>query len=125
MGIYLPEVVALLMYCLVGALAAFGALCVLWACLGWLLPGGKGCALVCWGEPDEEIFARYKWLKEAGWLNIPLLMVAEASETAYPEVEICSGKDLLSRLEWERNRYHGTGNGDSSGRGQRRDFSEL
>ena len=115
----------MLIYCLLGALAAFGALCVLWACLGWLLPGGKGCALVCWGAPEEEIYIRYKWLKGAGWLDVPLLIITEAQGLVYPDAEICSGEELLSRLEWERNRYHGTGNGNSSGCGQRRDFSEL
>ena len=33
-------------YVLLGTLAAYGALSALWAALGWLLPGLRGCALV-------------------------------------------------------------------------------
>ena len=112
-------------YFVVGTLAAFGFFCVLWALLGWLLPGGKGSALVCYGTPDEEILNRSKWLKDMGLLDVPLLIVAEETEVTYPGTEICSREELLPRLERERNRYHGTGDGDHSGRHQRRGVSEL
>lgn len=112
-------------YFVIGMLAAFGALSAFWALLGWLLPGGKGSALVCYGMPDEEILTRSKWLRGAGLLNVPLLIVAEETGSSYPGTEICSGEELLSRLEWERNRFNGTGNGDHTGRHQRRGISEL
>ena len=109
---------------ILGMLAAFGAVCALWAGLGWLLPGCRGCALVCWGDPDEGMLARYRWLLGSGLLSCPLIVVAGTGESEN-SVEICSGKDLLSRLEMERKRFDGTGNGDHSGHHQRGGVPEL
>ncbi|MBO7252643.1 MAG: hypothetical protein J6V25_08445 [Oscillospiraceae bacterium] len=111
-------------YFVIGALAAFGAMSLLWAVLGWLLPGGKGCALVCWGMPDEGILSRYRWLYAMGLLRCPLLAVTE-QDAACPELEICTGQMLLHRLEWEREQVHGAGNGDHPRCDQRRGVSEL
>ena len=110
-------------YVVLGALAAFGLLSALWAALGWLLPSGKGCALVCRGEPDPGIVSRWKWLRGLGLLRCPLIAVD--AEQTNGEIEICAGEDLLARLEMERNQFHGTGNGDPAGRHQRRGISEL
>ena len=111
-------------YILLGALAAFGLLSAVWTALGWLLPSGKGCALVCVGTPDPGVVSRYRWLRGMGFLSCPLLAVTELPEQ--PEgIEICAGEELLSRLEMERNRFDGTGNGDRTGRHQRRGISEL
>ena len=115
----------MLTFFVVGTLAAFGALCALWAVLGWLLPSGKGSALVCYGTPDEGILTRSKWLRSLGLLNVPLIVVAEGAQGVPPEIEICAGDALLSRLELERKRFDGTGNGDPAGRGQRGGISEL
>ena len=113
-------------YILIGTLAAFGCFSVVWAVLGWLLPVGRGCALVCVGQPDEGVLSRYKWLRGAGLLHYPLLIVAEEEAGLQEaETEICSREDLLPRLEWERNQFNGTGNGDHTGRHQRRGISEL
>lgn len=112
-------------YFVLGTLAAFGLLCALWAAFGWLLPGLKGCALVCVGVPEPEILARSKWLREMGLLDVPLLIVADVGTEDVPETEICSREELLSRLEWERNRVHGTGNGDCTGHNQCCGLSEL
>lgn len=109
---------------ILGTLAAFGAFCAVWAALGWLLPLGRGCALVCWGQPEEDVLAGFRWLKGLGMLRCPLLIVAEEG-TGGPDTEICSGEVLLSRLEWERKRFDGTGNGDHSGHHQRGGVSEL
>lgn len=107
-------------------LAAFGVLCAMWAGLGWLLPSGRGCALVCYGYPDEGIRSRYRWLCALGLFSGPLIAVTE--DTGLPqgcETEICRPEAMLVRLEWERNRFDGTGNGDPTGRHQRRGISEL
>jgi hypothetical protein len=109
---------------ILGTLAAFGALCAVWTVLGWLLPGLKGCALVCMGTPEEEILTRYRLLQGMGLLDCPLLVVTDTEEER-TDIEICGGKDLLSRLEWERKRFDGTGNGDHSGHYQRGGVSEL
>jgi len=110
-------------YIIVGTLAAFGTLCAVLIALGRLLPAGEGCAVVCWGSPDEGILSRYHWLTGMGLLRCPLLAV-EAPECAGENIENCAGEDLLARLEWERNQF-GTGTGNPAGRGQRRGISEL
>ena len=99
---------------ILGLLAAFGALCALWAVLGWILPGLQGCALVCFGQPDTEIFAKYKCLRGLGLLDCPFLVISDEM-TEDPDMENCTGEALLSRLEMERKRFDGTGNGDHSG----------
>lgn len=109
---------------ILGTLAAFGLFCVVWTVFGWLLPGLKGCVLVCMGALEEETLARYKVLRGMGLLDCPLLVVAE-TESESTDVEICSGEELLSRLEWERKRFDGTGNGDHPGHHQRGGVSEL
>jgi hypothetical protein len=104
-------------YIILGLLAAFGLLSALWAAFGWLLPGDGGWVVVRYGIPRPEQLARIRWLKSMGVLSCPVLIVAEA-ETAEADTEICSGEALLSRLEWERNRFDGTGNGDYPGHHQ-------
>ena len=111
-------------YVLLGFFAAFGVFCMLWAVFGWLLPQGRGVVLVCCGMPDEGILCRYRWLKGAGLMTCPLLVVAEEGPES-DGLEICSGEELLSRLELERVKIDGTGNGDPPGRHQRRGISEL
>ena len=120
-----PEVVSLLWYFLVGTLAAFGVFCVLWVLLGWLIPVGKGCALVCWGEAGEETLAGFRWLRGLGLLHCPLIVVTEDCGESPEQTENCRPEQLLVRLEQERNRFDGTGNGDPTGRGQRRGISKL
>ena len=114
-------------YVFIGALAAFGLLSVLWAALGWLLPSGRGCVLVCVDEPDEGILSRYRWLRDMGLLQCPFLIVSD-KEYYYQHIcgsEWISPEDLLPRLEEERYASDGTGNGDSSGCCGRRGISEL
>ncbi len=114
-------------YVIVGVLAAFGLLACLWGLLGWLLPAGEGCVLVCAGQPDTGVLSRYRWLQEMGLLRVPMIIVSVdlPDDKQKCGMEICSPETLLSRLEQERKRVHGTGDGDPSGRGQRRGVSEL
>ncbi len=101
-----------------GAAAAFGLISVIWTLVGWLLPDGKGAAVVCWGQPDEGILIRVKWLQSLGLLRCPLLVVTDTEPFYYinkSTIEYCRGEELLSRLEQERIWVDGTGNGDSSG----------
>ena len=111
---------------LVGVLSAIGVLSIFWAALGWLLPGGQGCALVCPEEPDPGILSRYCWLRDVGFLRCPLLVLSDRKyDYRISGLEMISPEELPSRLQEERNRSNGTGNGDSSGRGERRGISEL
>ena len=93
-------------YVLLGALAAYGALSALWAAFGWLLPGLRGCALVCIGLPEEGARRRYRWLRGLGLLECPFLAVTE-EETE--DTEVCSREELLARLTREAERFGGTG----------------
>ena len=113
------------MYFVVGTLCAFGVLSALWAVLGWVLPRAEGCVLVCFGVPDAGALWRLRWLKSLGLLDCPMIAVGQPGEAEQPEMEICSREELVARLEWERNRFDGTGNGDHSGRNQRGGLSEL
>ena len=110
-----------------GAMAAFGAMSLLWAMLGWLLPGGRGAALVCVGVPDEGLLCRVKWLRSLGLLNLPLLMLAEnpGPGADREDMEYCTGEALLFRLERERMDGYGTGNGDPAGHRGSGGLSEL
>ena len=94
-----------------GVLAAFGALAVLWALFGFLLPGHRGLAMVylCRGR-EEAVVRRYIWLRDLGLLHGPLILV----DCALPEeerlclignrhgVEFCDLEALSARLEQER-----------------------
>ena len=102
-------------YVIIGALAAFGLVCALWAALGWLLPGSTGAALVCVvrpGRAEEAVIRRYRWLRDLGLLKGPLLLVrqgwegpeAEALLRRCPGIEFCEPEELASRLELERER---------------------
>ena len=112
-------------YVILGTLAAFGLLGILWAVFGVLLPGGKGCAVVCFGEPELELVAVFHWLRGLGILRCPLIAVMEEEDRHFDGVETCRPEQLLSRLTEERNRFDGAGNGDHPGRSQRRGISEL
>ena len=112
---------------ILGTLAAFGCLSLLWVLLGWLLPGGRGAALVCVGVPDVGVLSRVRWLHSLGLLQLPLLVVTEAEvpEAMWDGMEYCSGEGLLARLEQERMDGYGTGNGDPAGHRGCGGLSEL
>ena len=112
------------LYFVLGMLAAFGLLSILWVLFGGLLPGGKGCAVVFFGTPEPEIFTRFWWLRSLSFLNCPVIVVTENAKQM-KNVEICNEEELLPRLRQEYERYHGTGTGDPAGRSQRCGISEL
>lgn len=120
----------------VAVLAAFGMISVLWALLGWLLPGSREGLLLCHGYPgfsESAFFRRYLFLRDLGLLGSTLVVIDEG--LSEPErkmlarrgcgVELCPREKLPERLELERNRIDGTGNGNYSGRDQRGGISEL
>ena len=117
-------------YILLGTLAAIGLLSLIWVFLGALFPASRGGAFVCLDQPSEALVARYRWLREVGLVNGPMLIVSDAWEVngmqpAGCGIEVCSREELIARLEQERDRYDAAGNGDPSGRSERRDISEL
>lgn len=102
---------------ILGALAAWGVLCALWALLGWLLPGsGGGVVLLCLCRPRRSLegaILRHRWLRSLGLMRCPLLILGDplsAEEQAvyrkkYPGIEFCSLEELTARLEVERNQF--------------------
>lgn len=63
-------------YVLLGLLAAFGLLCILWALFGFLLPGCSRCAVVMLCKPEREapLLRRLLWLRELGVLRCGILL---------------------------------------------------
>ena len=57
--------------------AAFGVLCALWACLGFLLPGQKGAVTVycCHGQRVDALIRRQQWLRDMGLVSGRLIIV--------------------------------------------------
>lgn len=90
-------------YIIVGVLAAFGTVSALWAMLGWLLPAGKQGTLIFAGKADAGAFARrYLWLRGAGFLSCPLIVVepedCDEAWLAEKGIEICTLEELSFRL---------------------------
>jgi hypothetical protein len=63
-------------YVLLGLLAAFGLLCILWALFGFLLPGCSRCTIVLLCKPEREapLLRRLLWLRELGVLRCGILL---------------------------------------------------
>ena len=63
-------------YILLGTLAAFGLICVLWVLLGYLLPGSQKCTVVLLCEPKEELalLRRLLWIRELGLFRCGILL---------------------------------------------------
>ena len=74
-------------FVLMGALAAFGLVCALWAAAGWLLPGGRGAAAVCLCRPGLKELRTVRGLCRLG-----------------QGIEFCGLEELPARLERERKR---------------------
>ena len=88
--------------------AAFGLLCALWACLGFLLPGQKGAVMVyyCRGESVDALIRRHRWLRDMGFLSCRLMIVDGGMTEQQRQmlanqqgVEVCDSQSLLSRIE--------------------------
>lgn len=102
-------------FVLMGALAAFGLVCALWAAAGWLLPGGRGAAAVCLCRPGLKELRTVRGLcrlRELGLLRCPVLLVdcgltageREALCRLGQGIEFCGLEELPARLERERKR---------------------
>lgn len=108
---------------ILGALAAFGALCAVWLLMSHRLPGDReGVMIYCWRESGagRGFTARWRLQWDLGLVRGKLAVV----DLGMTEAD----KDFLAR--WGRNaeiweREDGTGTGDPSGRHRRRGISEL
>lgn len=64
------------LYVVAGMLAAFGALCAVWAVFGWMLPDSGGVLRYSPDKAEEAMrFAgRYLWLKGMGLIRCRLVI---------------------------------------------------
>ena len=105
----------MVIWIIVAVLAAFGALCAIWALFGFLLPGQRGAAVVCLcrdGAREEPLIRHCRWLQDLGLVRGPMLLIdggmTEENRARLEkwgrDIEICTMEELPSRLEQERNR---------------------
>lgn len=104
----------MVLYVVIGALAAFGLMCVMWIGSGLFLPRICAGAAVLAGPLDREAMdtaRRWIWLREMGLLYSPLLAV-KGTLTEVEEnwlychgFEICSREEVLSRLGIGENEF--------------------
>lgn len=99
-------------YFIVGALAAFGLICILWILYGCLLGKAVDGMLVCIcdGCREEDLLLRYSQLRGAGLLHCPFILAdsklspreQEILQRRHPGLEFCTLEQLVHRLETER-----------------------
>ncbi len=91
-------------YVMIGALAAFGALCVLWLLCGLLLPRPRGGRLVYFAsETNEElVLRRYFWLRDLGFLRCELVLVDSRIPPRRQSkiTEKCNSVRFYTRAQW-------------------------
>ncbi len=122
-------------YVIVGVLAAFGALCILWVLFGALLTRPRGDALVCFcGEGREErIIRRYRWLRDLGLVKCPLVLLDSGLPLWQRQqlmqkcgaVRFYTTEKWIKLLEQERRKGGRAGNGNAAGDHCSGDLSEL
>ena len=96
---------------IIGVLAAFGGLCVLWVLFGFLLPGQRGSVTVFLcrgGEEEHHLIHRHRWLQDLGLIHAPLvgldigLTEEQRTQLTHRGVTICNPAELSAILEQER-----------------------
>ena len=111
-------------YILLGVLASYGALCLIWALFGWLLPAGERGVLILPGTPEDRELAfagRYLWLRDMGLVRCRLVVAdlgLTPGDRAWLEsrgIEICGPEALPAGLGIGAEIRDGTGNGNSAG----------
>lgn len=102
-------------YFVIGALAAFGLVCIFWILYGCLLGRTQGGILICIcdGSREADLLLRYSQLRGAGLLHCPLILAdslltpreQEILCRRHPGVEFCTMDALPERLEMERTTF--------------------
>ncbi len=115
---------------LISALAVFGAVCLVWFLILWVMPEPEAGRMILSGEPglqDNIHLRRHLTLGAMGLVPRPVTVVdlglAEPERKwaeNQPGVELWTKQRYLRYLETERERIDGTGNGDYPGCDQRR-----
>ncbi len=91
-------------YVILGALAAFGALCAIWALWGMLLPGARGGVMVCLccRGGEEALVRRYRWLVDCGLLRCPLVLLESSLEPEKQQaiMQMCESIRFMTLAEF-------------------------
>ena len=101
-------------FVILGTLAAFGAVCVLWILLGLLLPCCDGSTFICLCRAEEApiMRRRCRLLRELGFMKKPVRIIT-------------APLDAEERLLGELDELDAAGNGDPTGDHQCGGISEL
>lgn len=93
----------MILYVLLGLLAAFGLFCMIWVLFGLLLPGSRRCTVILLCSPKDEaaLLSRLLWLRETGLLRCKMLLSGRGIpdrqraqiKKKYPIVEFCDPED--------------------------------
>ena len=96
-----------------GFLAAFGAVCLVWTVCSMFLPSWQGAVVVyicSGGKSYDALVSCHNVLRGLGFVKARLLLVdcpvssqeRQILTKRYPYLDFCSLQELSSRLEWER-----------------------
>ena len=93
-------------FIILGTLAAFGLWCCIYCWAGLFLSDDRP-RLVCLlpeGHHPDGVIARYRFLKDLGLVQGPLLILGPEEEYAGADIEFCTVQEFAARLELERDR---------------------
>lgn len=107
---------------ILSAFAAFGAICAVWAVLGWLIPGlrGERVLVIC---TTPAALRHCCWLRDWGLLRGCVCFAGEPSPSRIIDFGKLRAEDTERITEQEET--YGTGNGDHTGHHRCRGISEL
>lgn len=113
----------------IGALAAFGLLCVLWLVYGICCGKPEGSVLICSGE-QQGLIRRCMLLREMGLLSCRMVLIDPELDEMDEYWVTSRGVKIwrtssLEKAEDIGERTYGAGTGDPTGRHQRGSVSEL
>lgn len=96
----------MLWFFLLTMLAAFGLFCCIYCTVGFFLSSDRRPLLICLlpldHYPDGAI-ARYRFLRDLGLVQEPLLIFGAKPENIGADIEFCTVEEFSARLELERN----------------------
>lgn len=104
----------------IGALAAFGIFCVLWAAFGWLLSGGRG-TVVCLGEPAGAalLARRLRLLRELGLFRGHIVLLIDeknaGEDVTLSGVETVTPEEFSRRIQLGAEEFGAAGDGNITG----------
>ena len=77
----------MLVYAVIGMLAAFGMLCVLWVLLGALLPGSGKTVIYCICAKEQAVYIRrrWRWLRDLGLVRGRIVILCD-NDTVFCDI---------------------------------------